>query len=391
MFANLRLTRNPLMRLAAAASALLLAACQPTPGTGTGPRIDTGAAVPVALLLPAGSGNAGEETLAKSLRQAAELAIADLDGVKIDLRVYNTGANAGTAAALASKAVDEGAKIILGPVFAEAANAAGVAVASRGVNVLSFSNNTDIAGGNVFVLGPSFPNTANRLVSYAASHGKRRILVVHEQTTSGEIGAKAITGAIQRSGATLAGTASFPFSQQGVVDAVPGIVGRVKAGDVDALFMTADTAGALPLLTQLLPEQGVSPATTKFIGLTRWDIPPATLALPGVQGGWFALPDPNLNQQFQSRYQAAFGEAPHPIAGLAYDGIAAIGALVKAGKADALTRAALTQNAGFVGVNGIFRLRPDGTNERGLAVAEIRNGAVAIIDPAPRSFGGAGF
>lgn len=393
MFANLRLTRNPLMRLAAAASALWLAACEPIPaptgGSGTG--VASGTAVPVALLLPSGSGNSGEETLAKSLRQAAELAISDLDGVKIDLRIYNTGANAQTAAAMATKAVDEGAKIILGPVFAEAANAAGVAVANRGVNVLSFSNNTDIAGGNVFVLGPSFPNTANRLVTYAAKQGKRRILVVHEQTTAAEIGARAISGAIQRSGATLAGTASFPFSQQGVIDAVPGISARVKAGDVDAIFMTADTAGALPLLTQLLPEQGVSPATTQFIGLTRWDIPPATLALPGVQGGWFALPDPNLNRQFQSRYQAAFGEAPHPIAGLAYDGIAAIGALVKAGKADALSRQALTQNAGFVGVNGIFRLRPDGTNERGLAVATIRNGAVEIIDPAPRSFGGAGF
>ena len=49
-------------------------------------------------------------------------------------------------------------------------------------------------------------------------------------------------------------------------------------------------------------------------------------------GGWFALPDPSLNERFKSRYQAAFGEAPHPIAGLAYDGIAAIGALVKSGR-----------------------------------------------------------
>ena len=65
-------------------------------------------------------------------------------------------------------------------------------------------------------------------------------------------------------------------------------------------------------------------------------------------------------------------------------------ALVKSGHADALSRGALTQPAGFVGVNGIFRLRPDGSNERGLAVAEIRNNQVVVIDPAPRSFGGAG-
>jgi hypothetical protein len=58
---------------------------------------------------------------------------------------------------------------------------------------------------------------------------------------------------------------------------------------------------------------------------------------------------------------------------------------------DALSRASLTQGAGFQGVNGIFRLRADGTNERGLAVAQIRDRQVVVIDPAPRTFGGAGF
>ena len=64
---------------------------------------------------------------------------------------------------------------------------------------------------------------------------------------------------------------------------------------------------------------------------------------------------------------------------------------MKAGRANALTGAALTQASGFVGVNGIFRLLPDGTNQRGLAIAQIQNSQVVVIDPAPRSFGGAGF
>ncbi len=79
-----------------------------------------------------------------------------------------------------------------------------------------------------------------------------------------------------------------------------------------------------------------------------------------------------------------------PLAGLAYDGIAAIGALVARGDANALSRNALTQPQGFQGTTGIFRLLADGTNERGLAVAEIRAGQVVILDPAPRAFGGAG-
>ncbi|MCB2127453.1 MAG: penicillin-binding protein activator [Rhodobacteraceae bacterium] len=390
MFAVLSTRRKALARVALLAATVLVAACEPLP-SGRAPAIDAGAPVPVALILPGGSGSSGDEVLARNLKQAADLAIADLQGVRIDLRVYNAGSDAGTSAAMARKAVDEGAKIILGPVFAEAANAAGVAVAPSGVNVLSFSNNTDIAGGNVFVLGPTFQNTANRLVRYAARSGKGRIMVVHDQNPAGDLGARAISTAAARSGATVVGTASYPFSQQGVIAAAPQIAAEARAAGATSVFFTADTAGALPLLAQLLPEAGLSGQTTQFVGLTRWDIPSGTLSMPGVQGGWFALPDPGLTAQFQSRFAAAYGEQPHPIAALAYDGIAAVGALAKSGRADALSAAALTQGSGFAGVSGVFRLLPDGTNERGLAVAQIQNAQVVVIDPAPRSFSGAGF
>lgn len=388
-FAN---TRKSISGALFAVVALVMAAC--TPGGGPvsgGPSLDPGGAVAVALLVPGGSGQASDELLARSLQNAAQLAIADLGGVEIDLRVYNTAGQPGQAQAVALQAVEEGALIILGPVFAQEANAAGVAVASQGVNVLSFSNNPDIAGRNVFVLGPTFTNTAQRLASYAVRNGKGRIMVVNDRNQAGSVGRAAVERGVRAAGGSVVAAADYEFSQSGVVQAAPAIVQAARANAADAIFLTADTAGALPLVTQLLKESGLDPATTQFLGLTRWDIPAATLALPGVQGGWFAMPDPGLYAQFQSRYQAAFGEAPHPIAGLAYDGIAAIGALVKQGKADALTANALTQNSGFAGVNGVFRLRSDGSNERGLAVAQIRNGQVVVIDPAPRSFAGAGF
>ncbi len=378
-------------RIIAALSILWLAACQPVSLSDGGPSINTKAAVPVALLVPGGSANPSDNLNAKSLENAARLAIADLQGVKIDLRVYNTAGNPTQAAAVAVQAVNEGAKIIVGPLYAQSANAVGNAVANRNVNVLAFSNNAQIAGGNVFILGPTFENTANRLVSYAKRQGRSKIAIVHSQTKAGEVGRAAISSAIARAGATPAGVASYEFSQDGIINAIPQIARTIKSNGAQAVFFTASTDSALPLLTQMLPENGVDNNTIKYIGLTRWDIPPATLALPGVQGAWFAMPHPGMTAKFKARYSAAFGGNPLPIAGLSYDGIAAIGALVKAGKTNALTASALTQGAGFVGANGIFRLRNDGTNERGLAVAQIQNNQVVIVDAAPSSFGGAGF
>lgn len=373
--------------------ALVLAACEPMAIGGLantgGPKVDTSAPIPVALLVPRG-GSASDDLLAQNLENAARLAIRDLDGVKVDLRVYGTAGNAGTADSMASQAVSEGAKIILGPVYGESANAAGVAVASQGVNVLSFSNNTTIAGGNVFVLGPTFASTANRLVGHAKRSGKDRIVILHGQDVAGQLGRNAIQQAITANGATLAGTVDYALSQESVIASVPRVKAAMDSGNANALFLTTSSASALPLYAQMLPEAGIQAPATQFIGLTRWDIPPATLALPGVQGGWFAMPDPGATGVFRQKYSAAYGSDPHPLAGLAFDGIAAIGALAKTGKSSALSGASLTQGAGFRGASGIFRLRKDGTNERGLAIAVIRNKSVVILDPAPKAFGGAG-
>ncbi|MBM9595267.1 penicillin-binding protein activator [Roseitranquillus sediminis] len=390
------LIRSSLFRKAAARLSLLfaalwLAACDvPVAGPVGGPRVDTTRAVPVALLVPAGSAEGGA-ILARSLENAARLAIADLDGAAIDLRVYDTAGQPGRAAAVAQQAVDEGAQIILGPVFAGAANAAGVAVRDEGVNVLAFSNNSNIAGGNVFVLGTTFQNTASRLTGYAASRGRGDIFVVSGQDTAESVGRDAILRAIAGSRASLAGQATFPLSQAGVRDAAPRIAEQIRSSGADAVFLTSGTSGALPFLADLLPENGIAPGSYQYIGLQRLDIPSSALTLPGLQGAWFALPDPALGRSFDARYAAAYGSQPHPIAGLAYDGIAAIGALIRQGRSDALTARALTQGSGFAGTGGAFRFLADGSVERALAVAEIRNNQVIIVDPAPRRFGGAFF
>lgn len=389
---NLFASRRKFMTCAAAAATLALAACEPIALGGGGPSLGSGEAVPVALLVPSGSGSTTDELMAKSLENAARLAMADMSGAQIDLRVYSTAGQPAKAAAVAAQAVSEGAKVILGPLYAQEANAVGAAVAANGVNVLSFSNNPDIAGGNVFILGSTFQNTANRIVGYGAQTGKRRILMVSAQTPAGEQARSAVARAAAGSGATIVGNVAYAMSQNGVVTAAPQIVSSARANAADFVVIDATTDGALPILTQLIREQGLTADVAQLAGLARWDIPAQAAALPGLQGGVFALPDPQLGRQFESRYAAAYGAPPVPAAvvALAYDGIAAIGALARQGKSGALSGAALTQGSGFAGVNGVFRLRSDGTNERGLAIAKIQNSQVVVIDPAPRSFGGAG-
>ncbi|MBP0482227.1 penicillin-binding protein activator [Sagittula salina] len=395
MFTVLSRLRKATLALGALTAVGLLAACDPvaTSGTGSagtgGPAIRGGAPVPVALLVPKSDSGAGP--VAASLENAARLAIRELDGVEIDLRVYDTAGQAGQASVVAQKAVDDGAKIILGPLFSEAANAAGAAVADEGVNVLSFSNTTAIAGGNVFILGPTYATTANRLMGYARKTGKTRAVIIYSNDVPGQFGRAAIEQAATVNGVQIMSSEPYELSIEGVSATAQRAAATVTSGAADTIFITTDaTNAAMPMLLNQLPSNGVSPGQVQFVGLTRWDVRPDLFNMPGAQGAWFALPDNQRQEAFNQRYSAAFGAAPHPLAGLAYDGISAIGLLAKRGNSDALTGKSLT-SAGFTGTGGVFRLLKNGTNQRALAVASIQNNQMVILDPAPSSLSGTGF
>ena len=361
-----------------------LAACQvAAPGAGGGGVRGEGP-TQVALLVPYGSARGTDAAVARSLENAARLAATDLGG-SVAVTVYPTGGTAAGAQRAAGDAQAAGAQVVLGPLYADNAAAAGVTLASSGIPVLSFSNNTSVAGGNVWVLGNTFENTAQRILSFAAQQGRNRVLLTHADEAAGQVAAGAVLAAARGTGAQITGAVAYPLSQAGITQAIPTIASQARSTGSNAIFLTGNTASDLPILAQLLTEAGVGGEAFRFLGLTRWDIPAEAVSLPGLQGGYFALPDPGPLQDFEARYRATYGAAPHPLAGLAYDGMAAIGAIAGTGRT--VGRGTLTSRAGFAGTGGAFRLRGDGTIERSLAVAQIVNNRVQVVSPAPNRFG----
>ncbi|CAM4377254.1 penicillin-binding protein activator [Palleronia rufa] len=379
-------------RRAAIAGLLFLAACGPLPivsGGAGGPRIDPSQPVTVALLVPKSDGSAAG--VARGIENAARLAANSLDGATLDLRVYDTAGTPTGASAAATRALDDGAQIILGPLYSQSISAVSPVVANRNVNVLAFSNNPAVAGGNVFVLGQTFQDVARRLTRFARAEGRRSVAIVHAQDVAGTAGRDAIAAAARSAGLRVATVQGYPLSQRGIQDAGPRIGQAVTASGADTVFLTANVDSDLPLIAETLPANGVSPSQVRYLGLTRWNALPRALTLAGLQGGLFTLPDRGATAAFERRYAAAYGNQPHPLAGLGFDAVQAVGSLIAQGRRDALSAGALTQRAGFRGAYGAFRLRPDGTNDRALAVAQVQNNQVVILDPAPQGFGAAGF
>ncbi|MEM8554125.1 MAG: penicillin-binding protein activator [Pseudomonadota bacterium] len=365
------------------AAAMVLTACDPgaissSPGGRPG-------AVTVALLVPAGASDVQVAAIADSFTQAAQLAVEDHGGGLVTVRAYPTAGEENQSVAVAQQAMADGADVILGPLYAQNAAAVGRVVAANGKSVLAFSNNTDVAGGNVFLLGNTFENTAAQLGQYAARNGKGRVMVINADQPAERFGMQAIVRGMAGTGSQVVGTGDFEFSQEGLVAAMPDIASTAKAVGANSIFLTSDTQGALREVTNLLPSHGLGPEQVQYIGLTRWDIPRSATSLPGLQGGWFALPDPNAVAAFNAKYATAYGVSPHPLAALAYDGITAIAKQANTSGRAGLTPQALVSAGTFTGATGEFSLQIDGTVRRSLAIASIENNAVVILQGAVRS------
>lgn len=381
-----------------AAAVAIVAACSPPAQVATGPddglAVDLSQPVKVALLVPQGSGDPGREAIAASLVNAARMAQGDLRDATIDLQVYGTGGTTGGGATAAQQAIAEGATVIVGPLFSTATAGAAPVARSAGVNMLSFSNNATVAGDNVYLLGLTFENAADVLVAYAGSRGLRDIGVVYPAGLEGETARNAVARAASGRGVNLVTSRPYDLSLAAIQSASGPIVADLQAAGANAVVLTDGPTGGLAFISDALRNGGLSPSGTQFLGMQRWDVSGAAMSQPSLQGGVFAAPDPTAMASFDARYRAAYGDAPHDLAGLAYDGIAAVGAMIAQARAaggSPFSTSRLTQSSGFAGVNGPFRFTPDGLNQRNLAIIEVQNGQGVVIQRAARSFDSAAF
>jgi ABC-type branched-subunit amino acid transport system substrate-binding protein len=156
------------------------------------------------------------------------------------------------------------------------------------------------------------------------------------------------------------------------------------ANQADTIFIP-DGADAVPQVVQALSTNGVNLKRVQLIGTGLWD-DPRIFSTPALDGGWYAAPESSGFRNFSARYRGRYGQDPVRTATLAYDAVALVAALVKTQGLQRFSETVLTNPSGFAGIDGVFRFRPEGTNERGLAVLRVAPAGGQVISPAPRSF-----
>jgi branched-chain amino acid transport system substrate-binding protein len=343
--------------------------------------------VKVALLLPLSGPNAD---LGKAMLEAAQLALFTTGSDRLTLIPRDTTGTADGAASAAKSVVADGAKLILGPLIADEVDAVKPIAQAASINVIAFATKTQVAGGNVFLMGFLPRQEVAREVSYARDQGLSKFAALAPNTPYGHLMGDSLR---EIAGSGGAGATRVEYFDPRSTDLATSIKHLLPAGG------GATASGNLPFDALLLPEggdqlkqiagqlksAGIDPSKTHLLGSGLWDDPSITNDAD-LTGGWFAASPPDVRHEFEHRYQGAYGHPPPRLASLAFDAAALAAVLAKSDGPDPFSPQAIQNPNGFTGVDGLFRFGPDGLVQRGLAVLEVDPGGDKVVSPAPQSF-----
>lgn len=380
-------------------------------------------ATKVAILLPL-SGR--HKDLGQSLLQAAQLALFDMNVGNLELVPRDTQGTATGAAKAAQEAVSSGASLILGPLFADEVRAAKPVTQSAGLTMIGFSTDWRVAGGNTFIMGVLPFAQAERIAEFAARKNLRRVGIIAPRNEYGDAVVNAFQSKAARLGITIPDTVRFDPDSHNLSDDIARFSryeNRSAALETEKTQLTAQlaanphnaaakarlaeleaslTGGNAPFDAIFLPvggQQGkelfnvlayydLGPDKVQYLGTGLWD-DTAIQSEPALRGGLYAAPSPQQRAEFEVNYMNTYGAQPPRLVSIAYDATALAAVLARQGQAygrpDFSAQAIINPN-GFAGIDGIFRFRPDGIIQRGLAVHRIDGGRSTVVDPAPVTF-----
>jgi ABC-type branched-subunit amino acid transport system substrate-binding protein len=388
--ATARMWHHMRIGLSVVATGLLIAAC--TTQLGGGPALPAGepsaaaqaadGQVRIALILPlTAQGNAG--LAAQSMKNAADMALAEFKVSNVQLLIKDDGGSPQGARNAAEQAISEGAEIIVGPLFAQSVSAVGQVARSRNIPVIAFSTDASVAARGVYLLSFLPETDVRRVVEYATSRGKRSFAALMPDNAYGTVVEAAFQQEVARHGGRVVVLEKYANDANRTTEAARRVA--QAANQIDSIFIP-DSPDAVPQIAQALVANGVDLKRVQLIGTGLWGDDTRISSEKLLDGGWYPSPEQTGFRNFSGRYRARYGQDPVRTATLAYDAVALVAALVKTQGTQRFSDQVLTNPSGFAGIDGVFRFRPEGTNERGLAVLRVTPSGGQVISPAPKSF-----
>lgn len=375
------------------------------------------------------------------LRNAALMSLFDIASQKLILQFYDTEGTPDGARKAAKLAISQGAELIIGPLYSKNVRAVRPVTHDADVGVITFSTDPSNLGDGVYTIGTLTSQQVEHIVRFACDKGYKRLAVVSQDNAAGDIVSMAAKAATDACGGTITKAAFYepngdfqaavsPImpklledleteredevkrlerAREQVAQGHPVLMKNEETGEMEERHMSSEQLQTLidelkekelqrdpfEFDAVLVSEEGSRlrslgallsyydvPSEIKVLGTSLWaDSRPARE--PALIGGWFShLPSDGF-KIFSKRYNDIYGEKPPRIASQAYDAVALAAILAESG---GFSYDNLTTVSGFKGVDGLFRLLPNGLSERGLQVLGVEKKGFVTLSPAPEVF-----
>lgn len=332
----------------------------------------------VAMLLPL---SGADEAMGKSLKNAAMMAIGDINNNNLVVQFYDTkGTGSGARIAL-ENALNADSELILGPLRSDEVAAISAEAKSKDVPVISFSTSPSVLQEGIYSIGLLQDNQVSRIVKYAVDNGRSRIAAVFPNNQNGNNMYHSLVKAAQKQGVSVSKVGFYdPNSME-----FTSLVTQMKSGgvDFDALLIP-ETGNRLKAISSMFSYYDVSAPEVLFMGTSVWDSSSLNKETE-LYGAVYPVMSLKNQAKFAQKYNDLFGERPSGLSIFAYDAIALASMLARQG-GDLYEQ--IERPEGYNGMSGAFRIFSNGLNEHGLDVVKVSSGGKYVTEAAPQQFYG---
>lgn len=372
-------------------------------GPYTPPHMEGRDIVRAGVLLPFSHPNARVRQQAEGMLAGIELALFDFDDSNIVLLPTDTGGSLSQATTAAEDLRDKGVDVVLGPLFGANVQPVKAALTPEtesgffGIGaepeqeakpVIAFSNDRSVASFGAWLASIAPEEEVSAIVEYAALRGYDQFAFFGPQSSLGTRIESAMQTAVIENGGFMLTSGFYPASSTNPNTEAEYFATTVAAAverGARVAVLVPERGNRLRRIAPLLAYHGVDTRQVKMLGTSSWD-DPEIWREPSLRGAWFPTAPSTDIADFEQRFARMYGAQPSSLAAVSYDAAALVAALAADGE---LTPGELLNRDGFMGVNGLFRFRDDGTAERSLAIMEIDpttedgNGVKEILPVSP--------
>ena len=282
--------------------------------------------------------------------------------------------------------------IILGPIFSTEFKALPKPSLST-QPVLGYTSDNTLLNSERASMAVLIPEQVQEIVHQSCKAGKKKLAVIGPEGKTGEIVMNTLDKAISSCpGMVLNKYALYPSEKPDMSEEIQTILPtfinprKKDLTNKEKELLATPMQKRLAFDSLLIFEDGTKLTQVMSI-LAFYDVTPNVVPIYALANAK-NLKDPSLNgilmtdlpsdTLFTEKYQQAFGKKPLRLASLAYD---SVGWIAKESENGSVSLKTLRNNGPYNGIDGLIRLNPDGSNNRGLRI--IRKTAKGIVEAVP--------